>query len=73
MEYRVHVIDDCDLPAEVAWAFVRVEGCLQFWLRASVAEKPAALEAALEEGWDAYRQIEADELLSWPEPAVAAC
>lgn len=70
--YRVVVVRDDDLPEGVESLFVRVQSCLQFWLRESAAREPRRLERVLSEAWEDYRRIEADELMSWPPTLRAA-
>lgn len=72
MDYQVRIIGDCDLPSEVGWAFVRQEGCLQFWLKASIAANVHTLQTALEEAWNAFRRISEDDLLSWDARTMAS-
>lgn len=66
MQYRVRVIDDDEMPAEVEWAFVRQDGDLWFWLTRSAAESSQIAEV-LEEAWSTFRRIDEHELLSWSE------
>lgn len=71
-QYRVLIVSASELPTDVDWLFVRQDGCLQFWLRESVAGTPATLVAALEGAWQAFRDIADDKLLSWSPDLLAS-
>ena len=70
MQYQVRIIGDNELPDEVNWAFVRVDGSLRFLLKQSVGDDPERLETTLEEAWWTYRRIAQHELMSWSEVVV---